>query len=140
MPEVRFFPLEGAKRHDNSVQSWFSTPASETRTLARLWFNEWHACGQDVEELLHDGHPTVCVQGMALGYVNAFREHVNVGFFLGATLADPAGLLEGNGRFMRHVKVRPGRPDEDEYLRALIRAAYRDLKDRLGKSTRGPAA
>ncbi len=101
------------------------------RTLAESWFDQWHACGQDVEELLHDGHPTVCLHGVALGYVNAFREHVNVGFFLGATLPDPTGLLEGTGRFMRHVKIRPAGPNNDEDVRALMRAAYQDLKERL---------
>jgi hypothetical protein len=98
--------------------------------LARRWFDAWRACGPDVDEVLHDGHPTVCVQGVALGYVNAFTDHVTVGFYLGATLDDPAGLLEGSGRFMRHVKVRPGEGRDDEALRALMRAAYSDLKAR----------
>ena len=33
-------------------------------------------------------------------YVNAFGAHVNVGFFRGAEIADPAGLLAGTGRFL----------------------------------------
>ena len=63
------------------------------------------ACGDDVRELLHDGHPTACVGSAAFCYVSAFTAHVNVGFFLGAELPDPAGLLEGTGIFMRHVKL-----------------------------------
>jgi hypothetical protein len=136
MSEVRLFPLEGAKRQDEAVQAWLTAPGSETRTLAKKWFDEWRACGQDVEELLHDGHPTACIQGVALGYVNAFRDYVNVGFFLGASLPDPAGLLQGTGKFMRHVKVRRTGPDVDDHLRALIRAAYDDLKDRLARNGR----
>ena len=64
--------------------------------------------GADVHELMHDGCPTACVGDAAFGYVNAFREHVNVGFFTGAFLSDPDGLLEGTGKRMRHVKLRPG--------------------------------
>ena len=46
-------------------------------------------CGDDVREHLHDGHPTACIGDAAFAYVNAFRAHVNVGFFLGAILPDP---------------------------------------------------
>lgn len=131
MPEVRLFPLAGAARRDAAVQQWFSEPGAATRRIASAWFDVWRTCGPDVEELLHDGHPTVCVQGIALGYVNAFSEHANVGFFLGATLPAPAGLLEGSGRFMRHVKVRSSSPDNGDAIRALMYAAYADLKARL---------
>jgi len=65
------------------------------------------ACGDDVRELIHDGCPVACVEDVAFGYVNAFRSHVNVGFFHGAALKDPAGLLEGAGKRMRHVKLKP---------------------------------
>jgi len=134
----RLFPLAGATPRDIAVARWFTEPDSELRQLARGWFDEWRLCGDDVEELLHDGHPTVCVRGVALGYVDAFQEHVNVGFFLGATLPDPAGLLEGTGRHMRHVKVRPVPPIDQSALRALIRAAYHDLKARLPDLVRDP--
>ena len=53
---------------------------------------------------------------------------MNVGFFLGARLADPAGLLEGTGRYMRHVKLRPGAQVDEQALAALIRAAYSRVK------------
>jgi hypothetical protein len=85
-------------------------------------------CGDDVRELLHDGHPTACVGDAAFGYVNAFTAHVNVGFFLGAYLTDPAGLLEGTGKSMRHVKLRPGTEINGEALAALIQAAYSRVK------------
>ncbi len=89
------------------------------------------SCGPDVTELLHDGHPTSCVEGIALGYVNAFSSHVNVGFFLGATLDDPAHILQGTGRFMRHVKVQADAPVNEGALRNLIAFAYADLKAKL---------
>lgn len=100
-------------------------------TIARYWFEVMRECGDDVRELLHDGHPTACVGDAAFAYVNAFTAHVNVGFFRGAHLADPKGLLEGTGRFMRHVKLRPGGEVEPTALLKLIRAAYTDMKGRL---------
>lgn len=89
------------------------------------------ACGDDVRELLHDGHPTACVGEAAFGYVNAFMVHVNVGFFRGAELTDPDGLLEGTGKFMRHVKLKPGSDFDTAALDTLRQGAYADMKQRL---------
>jgi hypothetical protein len=87
-------------------------------------------CGGDVRELLHDGHPTACVGDAAFAYVDAFTAHVNVGFFRGAEIADPDGLLEGTGKFMRHVKLGPHRDIDTAALGRLIQAAYVDMKGR----------
>lgn len=95
--------------------------------MVRPWFDLMRDCGVDVRELLHDGCPTACVGDAAFGYVNAFRAHANVGFFNGAFLADPSGLLEGSGKRMRHVKLRWGAPVNEEALGALIADSYRDM-------------
>jgi hypothetical protein len=89
-------------------------------------------CGPAVRELIHDGCPTACVKDAAFGYVAAFTAHVNVGFFHGASLDDPAGLLQGAGKRMRHVKLPWGRLVDDDALGALISAAYLDIRGRLG--------
>lgn len=133
MATVRLFPLDGARPSDPEVTRWFDGKPGELRSEARKWFECMRSQGPDVHELLHDGHPTACVGGIALGYVNAFTNHVNVGFFLGSALGDPAGVLEGTGRFMRHVKVRPGDTDKDTALEDLIGRAYADLKARLAQ-------
>jgi hypothetical protein len=65
------------------------------------------------------------------GYVNVFSSHVNVGFFHGAALPDPARLLQGAGKFMRHVKLRPGIDTSPEALSNLIDAAYSHIKTRV---------
>jgi hypothetical protein len=88
-------------------------------------------CGADVRELLHDGCPVVCVADAPFGYVNAFKAHASVGFYYGAMLADPAGLLEGTGKRMRHVKLRPGKELAVDALGDLIEAAYSDIRQRL---------
>ena len=89
-------------------------------------------CGSDVREVLHDDQPTACIDDAAFGYVDAFTSHVNVGFFRGAELNDPSGLLEGTGKYMRHVKLRPDRAIDDTALGDLIAAAYADMRHRLG--------
>lgn len=88
-------------------------------------------CGADVRELLHDSFPTACVEDAPFAYVGVFKDHVNVGFFHGTSLPDPAGLLEGTGKYMRHVKVRPGHAFDSSALEALVTAAYRDIVTRL---------
>ena len=99
--------------------------------IAQHWLELMRDCGDDVRELLHDGHPTACVGDAAFAYVNAFRAHVNVGFFRGAEIADPKGLLEGTGKFMRHVKLGPDRDVDATALVKLIKTAYSDMKRRL---------
>lgn len=98
--------------------------------IARCWFEVMRDCGADVRELLHDGHPTACVGDAAFGYVDAFKAHVNVGFLRGAELADPDGLLEGTGKLMRHVKLRPDDKVDAAALRKLIKTAYFDMQQR----------
>ncbi len=105
--------------------------SGELGDIARHWFDVIRDCGDDVRELLHDGHPTACVADAAFAYVNAFKAHVNVGFFRGAELADPVGLLEGTGKYMRHVKLRPDVDIDATALTGLIESAYTDMKRRL---------
>lgn len=125
------FRLDGAERRSAPVAGWLDGEPAELRGLARVWFEQIRACGDDVCELLHDGCPVACVQGAAFAYVNAFSAHVNVGFHHGAALPDPARLLEGTGKRMRHVKLRPAVPMDEAALRALVRAAHLDVLERL---------
>jgi hypothetical protein len=128
---TQLFRLSGAVPHDPAIDAWLSNRADELRRLARIWFKHMRDCGADVRELMHDGCPVACVEDAPFGYVNAFQAHVNVGFFHGAALADPAGLLEGAGKHMRHVKLRWGEPVNAAALTGLIVAAYRDIRFRL---------
>ena len=126
----RLMRFPGSLKRDPAVERWMHEHAGELGAIAQHWFAVMRACGDDVRELLHDGHPTACVGDAAFGYVNAFTAHVNVGFFRGAEIADPEGLLEGTGKFMRHVKLRPDRDSDAMALTQLIETAYRDIKRR----------
>lgn len=121
-----------AVRREPGIETWMASRPAALGAIARRWFDVMRGCGPDVRELLHDGHPTACVGEAAFGYVNAFSTHVNVGFFLGARLEDPNGLLEGTGRYMRHVKLRPDVPVDEAALRRLVQAACDEMRALLG--------
>ena len=123
--------FDGAVVRDPAIDAWFKGHKSELGSIAHQWFEVMRKCGDEVRELLHDGCPTACLGNAPFGYVNVFTRHANVGFFRGAALRDPAGLLEGTGKYMRHVKLRPGTATNAEAISRLIEAAYSDMKTRV---------
>jgi hypothetical protein len=130
MSELLRFP--GGLRRDPAIDEWFAA-RGHLGSIAMRWFEVMRGCGGDVRELLHDGHPTACIGDAAFGYVNVFTAHVNVGFFRGAELEDPDGILEGAGKFMRHVKIKPDTAIDGDALKEMIERAYRDMKERENK-------
>jgi hypothetical protein len=125
-----FLRYDGTTRRDPRIEAWFAV-TDPYRLMVREWFERMRGCGADVRELFHDGCPIACVGDAPFGYVGAFKAHANVGFYHGADLPDPAHLLEGSGKRMRHVKLRPGKALNDAALGDLISAAYRDIQKRL---------
>jgi hypothetical protein len=123
--------FDGARERDPAIDAWMDAHGGALGDLAREWFEAMRGCGDEVRELLHDGCPVACLGDAPFGYVNVFTAHVNVGFFQGAALRDPARLLQGSGKFMRHVKLRPGAVPDAASLRGLIAAAYLDIKARV---------
>jgi len=123
----------GSVKRDPAIDAWLNMQSAELGAIARKWFSLMRACGDDVRELMHDGCPVACIEDAPFGYVNVFTSHANVGFYYGAFLMDPGGLLLGNGKRMRHVKVKPGTEVDAAALAALIDAAYADVKARLSK-------
>lgn len=131
MPRSDLFLLPGAAKHDAAIDDWLRIQVPDLGVIAHEWFSLMRACGDDVRELMHDGAPTACVGDAAFAYVGVYKAHVNVGFFWGAELDDPAGLLEGAGKRMRHVKLRPGGNIDVTALSGLVDAAYLDIKQRM---------
>lgn len=129
MDNILRFPT--AVKHDAAIDVWLRAQRADLRPFVETWFSHMRRCGDDVRELMHDGMPTACVGDASFGYVNAFKAHVNVGFFFGALLNDPAGLLEGTGKRGRHVKLRPGRDVDAAALAKLIVTAYDDIRARM---------
>jgi hypothetical protein len=125
------FRLDSTARRDPRIAAWFAI-ADPHRTIAQSWFEHIRGLGPDVREVLHDGCPVACVGNAAFAYVDAYKSYASVGFYFGASLDDPAHLLEGDGKRMRHVKLRPGKELDDKAVCHLIAAAYHDARQRLG--------
>jgi hypothetical protein len=127
--------FNGARPHDAAIDTWLATrPSAALGRIAQHWFERMRQCGDDVLELMHDGCPVACIGDVPFAYVNVFKSHVNVGFFNGAALDDPTRLLEGTGKRMRHVKLRPGRETPAAALRTLISASYADGRRRAARA------
>jgi hypothetical protein len=129
--KAQLLRFNGAVERDPAIDAWMQEHGGELGAIAQEWFAVMRKCGDEVRELLHDGCPVACLGDAPFGYVNVFTSHVNVGFFQGAALPDPARLLQGSGKFMRHVKLRPGTAANAESLRRLIQIAYSDIKSRV---------
>jgi hypothetical protein len=123
--------FSGARERDAAIDAWFEQYPGQLGAIAHHWFEVMRKCGDEVRELLHDGCPVACLGDVPFAYVNVFTAHVNVGFFQGAGLPDPAGLLQGTGKCMRHVKLRPGTDPNAAALGRLIEEAYSDIKERV---------
>jgi hypothetical protein len=123
--------FKGTVERDPAIDAWMKGHRGELGAIAHEWFEVMRKCGDEVREILHDGCPVACLGDAPFGYVNVYTSHVNVGFFHGAALPDPAGLLQGNGRFMRHVKLRPATIPDAASLSRLIEMAYSDIKARV---------
>lgn len=127
----QLFRLDGTRERDPAIDAWLDRQSDELGTLAREWFAVMRGCGDEVREIFHDGGAVACFGDVPFGYVHVFTAHVNVGFFQGAALPDPARLLQGSGKCMRHVKLRPGVKAEAAALRQMIETAYQDIKARV---------
>ncbi len=123
--------FDGAVERDPAIDAWMQDHAGALGDLAHQWFEVMRKCGDEVRELVHDGCPVACMGDAPFGYVNVFTSHVNVGFFHGASLPDPARLMQGTGKFMRHVKLRPATAANAAALSLLIDMAYADIKARV---------
>ena len=60
-----------------------------------------------------------------VAYVYSATDHVQFGFFNGSSLKDPQGLLEGEGKYVRHTKVRDPATLDERGFAALLRQAAR---------------
>jgi hypothetical protein len=123
--------FNGTVERDPAIDAWMKEHRGELGSIAQEWFEVMRKCGDEVREVFHDGCPVACLGDAPFGYVNVFTSHVNVGFFQGAGLPDPARLLQGNGKFMRHVKLKPGTVTNAAALSRLIETAYSDMKARV---------
>jgi hypothetical protein len=123
--------LEFLYRYDRSVQ----TLALGLRTVVH---EEMAPCHEYIFEmrskvvLLYGSTERVIADGMC--NIGVFRKHVTLGFTRGADLKDPAGILQGSGKLMRHITVKK----LSELDRSEIRAFLRQARKHAGLKRRNP--
>jgi hypothetical protein len=105
-----------------------SVPGPMGTTIARLTALVRRTVPSHDEALVH-GSPWFCIGGMPFCYLVGHSKHVNLGFCDGVALPDPEGLLEGTGKTMRHVKVRPEKGAPLTALSQLIASSARRVRE-----------
>lgn len=106
------------KTVDEYIESLEGEPARVAAQLRYMVHDEI----PEVIESIKWSQPVFDLAG-PFAYVKAFENHVNLGFWRGATLADPAGILKGTGEQMRHVKLAHLDDIQEGPVRELIRQA-----------------
>jgi hypothetical protein len=112
-----------------TVEDWLRTVSGDERDLAAAVLAFVREALDEAEETVKWNQPCFVVGGSNCLYVSAQSGYVNLGFYEGAALDDPAGLLEGTGKAMRHVKVSDPAALADPGLEALVLAAAAHARD-----------
>ena len=105
-----------------TVESWMTELPSEVRGIAGALRKLILDADPDLSESIKWGNPTYERHGKVC-YLAATGSYVSLGFFNGASLTDPEGIIEGTGVKMRHVKVRSLKDIRPEQYASWIREA-----------------
>src|ERR1044072_2056185 len=89
-------------------------------------------------ENIYDAYSAVA-SGDGIFHIAVYEKGLNLGFNHGATLADPKGILEGNGNRIRHIKIRTPEDLDRPELRAYIKRARKAALDDARKLSEQPA-
>ena len=78
-------------------------------------------------------------------YIGVYTKHINLGFYWGARMEDPEGVLRGSGKQLRHIQIKSpedlGNPILRDYLRRAApdgAVRSRTLKTKIYPSRRNP--
>ena len=107
-----------------TVDSWMEELGPSLREIAQTLRGIILQAVPDISESIKWGTPNYAKSGHVC-YLAANKGHINLGFFNGAGLNNPDGLIEGTGAKMRHVKVRTLEDIRPEVFAALVQEAVR---------------
>jgi hypothetical protein len=124
-PRIRY---AGTVRRDRAIDAQVRAHAGAMgETLSRLVSIARDAAPEH-DEIAYRGAPSFCIEGEPYCYMVPFSRHVTLGFCHGAALPDPDGLLEGRGRYQRHVKVKSGERIPAAGIARLVAASARRVR------------
>lgn len=96
----------------SALKGWQKEVAQKLRLIVR-------EAAPEAEEAIKWGQPVYSFGG-PLAYFKAFKNAVNFGFWRGAEMEDPQGVLVGSGEKMRHVKISSVEEVDKEVLTDFI--------------------
>jgi len=126
----RRYRYRGTVTHDPAIDAYVRSVKGELGALVARLVALVRSNVPSHDELRVHGAPQFCVRGEPFCYVVGYAKHVNLGFCEGAGLSDPEGLLEGTGKTMRHVKIRPGSEFPGKTLSQMVQEAARHVRAR----------
>jgi hypothetical protein len=97
----------------------------KNRTIIRALRKFVKGVAPELEEFVKWGNGCWVKGKVPIAYVYSDTGFVQFGFVRGSSLADPKGLLEGKGQYVRHVKVRKVADIDERAFGALLRQAAR---------------
>lgn len=107
-----------------SVVEWIDESEDWQRPMLRQLRDVIRREAPDAEEAVKWGQPCYSMNSLFC-YLQRAKKHVTLGFQNGARMKDPDGVLEGEGKLMRHVKFERGADIDDPQCAGLIREALR---------------
>lgn len=105
------------------VNSWFEVAPEGQRAILDALREVILASGSGIVEEFKWGRPCYSAENGLFSYLHRTKNHVTIGFHRGADLKDPKGLLEGDGKDMRHAKLTDATQASDPALRQLVNQA-----------------
>ena len=108
-----------------TFEEYFADQAPKSRSIIRVLRRFVAREAPQLEESVKWGNGCWLKGKAPVAYVYSAPDHVQFGFFAGARLKDPKGLLRGEGKFVRHIRlVKPSEIDESAF-RVLLKQAAR---------------
>ena len=107
-----------------SVDSWMAELDPSLRDIAQALRELILQAAPGIAESIKWNTPNYAKGGSAC-YLAANKGHINLGFFNGAGLPNPDGLIEGTGEKMRHIKVRKPEDIRPDVFTSLVQEAVR---------------
>jgi hypothetical protein len=113
---------------DKEIEDFLNLYSREVRELALAARELILSAMPGVTEKFYPGYKSIAYsastkmadQGV---YIAPLKDRVNLGFYRGTELPDPAGMLEGTGKLLRHIKLKRAEDLQNPALRALLEAA-----------------
>ncbi len=129
-PTPKVSPLAG-----KAVEAYLAKIDPDMATLVQALRPLIKAAAPEAAEVVKWAQPVYEING-PFAYIRAFTKYVSLGFWRGATLPSGAGILEGDGDRMRHLKLRSAADIKPDLISALVQEAVA-LNRKIGDPTQG---